>query len=92
MSYVAVLKKYQSDKEIIVGLNQLTNNNTEINTAWVQEVHRLTMITVQAQDVFMSFEANIKSKLTMLTKWISKEGISYKMNYFATVMSSLVGA
>ena len=24
---IAVLKKYQSDKEIIVGLNQLTNNN-----------------------------------------------------------------
>ena len=89
---IAVLKKYQSDKEIIVGLNQLTNNNTEINAAWVQEVHRLTMITVQAQDVFMSIEANIKSKLTRLTKWISKEGISYKMNYFATVMSSLVGA
>ena len=30
---IAVLKKYQSDKEIIVGLNQLTNNNTEINAA-----------------------------------------------------------
>ena len=60
---IAVLKKYQSDKEIIVGLNQLTNNNTEINAAWVQELHRLTMITVQAQDVFMSIEANIKSKL-----------------------------
>ena len=26
---IAVLKKYQSDKEIIVRLNQLTNNNTE---------------------------------------------------------------
>ena len=35
---IAVLKKYQSDKEIIMGLNQLTNNNKEINTAWVQEV------------------------------------------------------
>ena len=36
---IAVLKKkYQSDKEIIVGLNQLINNNTEINAAWIQEV------------------------------------------------------
>ena len=35
---IAVLKKYQSDKEIILGLNQLTNNNSEINAAWVQEV------------------------------------------------------
>ena len=33
--------------------------------AWVQEVNRgeLTMITDQAQDAFMSIEANIKSKL-----------------------------
>ena len=33
----AVLKKkYQSNKEIIVGLYQLINNNTEINAAWIQ--------------------------------------------------------
>ena len=28
---IVVLKKYQSDKEIIVGLNQLTNNNKQNN-------------------------------------------------------------
>ena len=28
---IAVLKKYQSDKETIVGLNRLTNNNKQSN-------------------------------------------------------------
>ena len=32
---IAVLKKYQSDKEIIVGLNQLTNNNIQSNICWL---------------------------------------------------------
>ena len=67
---IAVLKKYQSDKEIIVGLNQLTNNNKQSNICGcVQEVNRggLTMITDQAQDAFMSIEANIISKLRVNT-------------------------
>ena len=32
---IAVLKKYQSDKEIIVRLNQLTNNNKQSNICWL---------------------------------------------------------
>ena len=62
-------KKYQSDKEIVAGLNQLMDKSTGINKAtsatWVQEMNRsgLTLITDQAQDAFMSFEASTKSKM-----------------------------
>ena len=62
---IAVLKKYQSDKEIIVGLNQLTNNNKHSNICCLctGEQRWADMITDQAQDAFMSIEASIKSKL-----------------------------
>lgn len=65
---IAVLKKrHQSDKEIIAGLNHLTDKNpvSTSSAGWVQEVNRggLTIITDQAQDAFMSIEACIKCKL-----------------------------
>ena len=65
---IAVLKKrYQSEKEIVAGLNHLTDKNpvSTSSAEWVQEVNRggLTLITDQAQDAFMSIEACIKSKL-----------------------------
>ena len=65
---IAVLKKrHQSNKEILVGLNHLIDNNPVSTSSadWVQEVNRsgLTIITEQAQDAFMSIEACIKSKL-----------------------------
>ena len=65
---IAVLKKrHQSDKEIVAGLNHLTDKNAVLTSSadWVQEVNRggLTIITDQAQDAFISIEACIKSKL-----------------------------
>ena len=62
-------KKYQSDKEIVAGLNQLMDKSTGINKAtsatWVQEVNRggFMLITDQAQDAFMSIEVSTKSKM-----------------------------
>ena len=49
-------KSHQSDKEIVMGLNHLTDNAVSIPSAnWVQEVNRggLTIIIDQAQDAFM---------------------------------------
>ena len=65
---LSVLKKrYQSDEEVIAGLNHLIDKNlvSTLSAEWVQEVNRggLTMITDQAQDAFMSIETCIKSKL-----------------------------
>ena len=96
---ISILKKrHQSDKEIIAGLNHLTNKNpvSMLSAEWVQEVNRgwLTIITDQAQDVFMSIETCIKSKLRVNSahKMDEETRHNYKVSCSVIVMSSLIGA
>ena len=69
---VATLKKQNSDRELLAGLNHLTERNPDVirqasSAMWVREVNRggITHITEAAQDLFLSIEACIKTQLTL---------------------------